>query len=139
MPLIDSNYFDRTDLCPLRLVPQCTCKRAAHYPDTCCDQGSDQTGQEAPRHLQYRPRRGFTAPARRVQLDQKSATSSFFGALAGKKLVRFQEYAALYPEATFIFVGDNGQVPTGPSVWRPFRGCSLRGSKTIDGLSRADV
>ncbi len=50
----------------------------------------------------------------RVQLDQKSATSSFFGALAGKKLVRFQEYAALYPEATFIFVGDNGQVPTGP-------------------------
>ena len=48
---------------------------------------------------------------RRVQLDQKSATNSFFGALAGKKLVRFQEYAALYPEATFIFVGDNGQVP----------------------------
>ena len=44
-----------------------------------------------------------------MQLDQQSATSSFFGALAGKKLVRFQEYAALYPEATFIFVGDNGQ------------------------------
>jgi hypothetical protein len=57
-----------------------------------------------------RRRAGDGDRPRRVQLDQKSATNSFFGALAGKKLVRFQEYAALYPEATFVFVGDNGQV-----------------------------
>ena len=42
-------------------------------------------------------------------VEHTSATSSFFGALAGKKLARFREYATLYPEATFIFVGDTGQ------------------------------
>ncbi len=76
----------------------------------------------------------------RVQLDQKSATSSFFGALAGKKLVRFQEYAALYPEATFIFVGDNGQVTDqGPS---PLQGADTGEVQNTDRLRlnpRADT
>ena len=47
--------------------------------------------------------------ARSFDVKERSASSSIFLALAGKKLVRFQEYAALYPEATFVFVGDNGQ------------------------------
>jgi hypothetical protein len=54
------------------------------------------------------------AVARRFELQQTSAATSFYTALAGKKLVRFQEFAALYPEAVFVFVGDNGQV-TKPS------------------------
>lgn len=41
--------------------------------------------------------------------QDKSAAASFYTALAGKKLVRFQQYAALFPEAAFVFVGDNGQ------------------------------
>lgn len=45
----------------------------------------------------------------RFDLQQTSAATSFYTALAGKKLVRFQEFAALYPEAVFVFVGDNGQ------------------------------
>ena len=50
------------------------------------------------------------AAACRFELQQTSAATSFYTALAGKKLVRFQEFAALYPEALFVFVGDNGQV-----------------------------
>ena len=33
-----------------------------------------------------------------------------YHALADKKLSRFKEYAALYPECCFVFLGDNGQV-----------------------------
>ena len=35
--------------------------------------------------------------------------SSDLQTLAAKKLSRFREYAAIYPEAVFVFVGDNGQ------------------------------
>lgn len=47
---------------------------------------------------------------RRIELEQTSAASSFYTALGGKKLVRFQQFAALYPEAVFVFCGDDGQV-----------------------------
>ena len=59
--------------------------------------------------------------ARRFELQQTSAATSFYTALAGKKLVRFQEFAALYPEAVFVFVGDNGQVPKPSSLARRSR------------------
>ena len=39
----------------------------------------------------------------------KTATAALYQTLAAKKLSRFKEYAALYPEAVFIYVGDNGQ------------------------------
>mmetsp|Transcript_1706 Transcript_1706/g.4949 ORF Transcript_1706/g.4949 Transcript_1706/m.4949 type:complete len:1096 (+) Transcript_1706:257-3544(+) len=42
-------------------------------------------------------------------VNDNSAAASFYTALAGKKLVRFQQYAALFPEAAFVFLGDNGQ------------------------------
>lgn len=58
------------------------------------------------------------AAARRFELQQTSAATSFYTALAGKKLVRFQEFAALYPEAVFVFVGDNGQVTQKPCQCR---------------------
>jgi hypothetical protein len=66
-------------------------------------------------HCHYEwPAKSKSAAARRFELQQTSAATSFYTALAGKKLVRFQEFAALYPEAVFVFVGDNGQV-TKPS------------------------
>ncbi len=46
----------------------------------------------------------------RIELERTSAASSFYTALGGKKLVRFQQFAALYPEAVFVFCGDDGQV-----------------------------
>ena len=36
-------------------------------------------------------------------------TNSLYVALARKKLERFEAFAALYPEAAWVFVGDNGQ------------------------------
>jgi hypothetical protein len=39
----------------------------------------------------------------------KTATAALYQTLAAKKLSRFREYAALYPEAGFVYVGDNGQ------------------------------
>lgn len=35
-----------------------------------------------------------------------------YGRLAKRKLKRFKEYASLYPECCWIFIGDNGQVGT---------------------------
>lgn len=43
------------------------------------------------------------------QFKSKTATDALYQQLATKKLSRFKEYAALYPEATFVYVGDNGQ------------------------------
>lgn len=41
--------------------------------------------------------------------NPKTAATALYQTLAMKKLSRFKEYAAIYPEAAFIFVGDNGQ------------------------------
>ena len=43
------------------------------------------------------------------QFKSKTAIDALYQQLATKKLSRFKEYAALYPEATFVYVGDNGQ------------------------------
>ncbi len=40
--------------------------------------------------------------------------------MALKKLQNFKEYAALYPEYSFVFIGDNGQ---GPSASLALRCC----------------
>ena len=42
-------------------------------------------------------------------LKSKTATDALYQTLAAKKLSRFREYASLYPEAAFVYVGDNGQ------------------------------
>lgn len=42
-------------------------------------------------------------------LKSKTATDALYQTLAAKKLSRFNEYAALYPEAAYVYVGDNGQ------------------------------
>jgi len=42
-------------------------------------------------------------------LKSKTATDALYQTLASKKLSRFREYASLYPEAAFVYVGDNGQ------------------------------
>jgi hypothetical protein len=47
-----------------------------------------------------------------VQSDDpnpKTAADVLYQTIAAKKLSRFREYAAIYPEAAFVFVGDNGQ------------------------------
>lgn len=41
--------------------------------------------------------------------NPKTATAALYQTLAAKKLSRFREYAAIYPEAAFIYFGDNGQ------------------------------
>lgn len=66
----------------------------------------------------------------RFDLQQTSAASSFYTALAGKKLVRFQEFAALYPEALFVFVGDNGQVCAWQ--WIPAELLAVRRTGAVD-------
>ena len=42
-------------------------------------------------------------------MRSKTATEALYQTLASKKLSRFKEYAAMYPEAAFVYVGDNGQ------------------------------
>lgn len=42
-------------------------------------------------------------------IKSKTATDALYQTLASKKLSRFREYASLYPEAAFVYVGDNGQ------------------------------
>ncbi|KAG7672552.1 hypothetical protein KSW81_001514 [Nannochloris sp. 'desiccata'] len=41
--------------------------------------------------------------------NPKTAAAALYQTLAAKKLSRFREYSAIYPEAAFVFVGDNGQ------------------------------
>ena len=36
--------------------------------------------------------------------------AALYQQLAAKKLSRFREFAAIYPEACFVLIGDNGQV-----------------------------
>jgi len=50
--------------------------------------------------------RSSAAPARGVA---GTLSHSLYVALARKKLERFEAFAALYPEAAWVFVGDNGQ------------------------------
>ena len=38
------------------------------------------------------------------------ASMQFYRALAEKKLSRFKQFAAIYPECCWMFLGDNGQV-----------------------------
>ena len=37
------------------------------------------------------------------------ASMQFYRALAEKKLSRFKQFAAIYPECCWVFMGDNGQ------------------------------
>ena len=43
----------------------------------------------------------------------QTAATALFQTLAAKKLSRAREYAAIYPEACLVFIGDNGQVMQG--------------------------
>ena len=45
----------------------------------------------------------------------------FYRALAEKKLARFKQFAAIYPECCWVFLGDNGQVSLFPSVMSTFK------------------
>ena len=49
-----------------------------------------------------------------------------FQTLAAKKLSRAREYAAIYPEACFVFIGDNGQVRGGCAPLRSTLNNSLQ-------------
>jgi len=42
------------------------------------------------------------------------ASMHFYRALAEKKLSRFKQFAAIYPECCWVFCGDNGQVAAPP-------------------------
>ncbi|KAI7837292.1 hypothetical protein COHA_008906 [Chlorella ohadii] len=48
-------------------------------------------------------------PALAPPEDPKTAVAALYQQLAAKKLSRFREYAALFPEACFVLIGDNGQ------------------------------
>ncbi|EFN58086.1 expressed protein [Chlorella variabilis] len=48
-------------------------------------------------------------PALAPPEDNKTAVAALYQQLAAKKLSRFREYAAIYPEACFVLIGDNGQ------------------------------
>jgi hypothetical protein len=43
----------------------------------------------------------------------RTAAAALYQTLAAKKLSRAREYAAIYPEACLVFIGDNGQVGGG--------------------------
>ena len=45
-------------------------------------------------------------------------TAALYQQLAAKKLSRFREFAAIYPEACFVLVGDNGQASPRPGPAR---------------------
>eukprot|EP00884_Botryococcus_braunii_P009365 jgi/Botrbrau1/1842/Bobra.146_1s0036.1 len=53
----------------------------------------------------------------------RSLNSTLYIQLYRKKLSRFKQYAALYPECCWIFVGDNGQgdVMLAESIWQQLR------------------
>ncbi len=57
------------------------------------------------------------------------APVALYQQLAAKKLSRFREYAALFPEACFVLIGDNGQV--GPGLARP---CTARQLRMVVGV-----
>ena len=42
--------------------------------------------------------------------NPRTLNTQLNAALANRKLSRFKEFAALYPECCWIFLGDNGQV-----------------------------
>jgi hypothetical protein len=42
--------------------------------------------------------------------------AALYQQLAAKKLSRFREYAAIFPEACFVLIGDNGQVGGHPTA-----------------------
>lgn len=41
--------------------------------------------------------------------NPKTAAAALYQTLATKKVSRFREYATIYPEAAFVYMGDNGQ------------------------------
>ena len=50
------------------------------------------------------------SPARPPQDNPKTLNTQLYIQLYEKKLARFRQFAALYPECYWLFVGDNGQV-----------------------------
>ena len=44
-----------------------------------------------------------------VQDNPRTASTALFQTLAAKKLSRFRDFAAAWPECCFLFIGDNGQ------------------------------
>lgn len=55
------------------------------------------------------------SPDRPPQDNPKTLNTQLYIQLYQKKLARFQQFAALYPECYWVFVGDNGQ------VWQSFQ------------------
>lgn len=49
-------------------------------------------------------------PNRPPQDNPKTLNTQLYVQLYQKKLARFQQFAVLYPECYWVFVGDNGQV-----------------------------
>ena len=49
-------------------------------------------------------------PYRPPRDNPKTLNTQLNAALANRKLSRFKEFAALYPECCWVFLGDNGQV-----------------------------
>ena len=54
-------------------------------------------------------------PCRPPRDNPKTLNTQLNAALANRKLSRFKEFAALYPECCWVFLGDNGQVRLPPS------------------------
>lgn len=57
------------------------------------------------------------------QDNPKTLNTQLYIQLYQKKLARFQQFAALYPECYWVFVGDNGQACTAkfcPTFWLHF-------------------
>ena len=48
------------------------------------------------------------------QDNPKTLNTQLYIQLYEKKLARFRQFAALYPECYWLFVGDNGQVRPAP-------------------------
>lgn len=54
-------------------------------------------------------------PCRPPRDNPKTLNTQLNAALANRKLSRFKEFAALYPECCWVFLGDNGQVSLTPA------------------------
>lgn len=77
--------------------------------------GSSFTQQQRQRQQQGTPAVEASAGSRSMEcldLPVYSGTlnAELYEVLAKRKLSRFTEYAAIYPECCFVLVGDNGQV-----------------------------
>lgn len=63
------------------------------------------------------------APRRPLQDSPVTLNTQLYVQLYERKLSRFQQFAVLYPEACWVFVGDNGQ------AWALLQ-CSVAGTAT---------